>query len=999
MRHPILVTCLALLACIGVTVAPLPSEASGLLEKVRTGILFSGAPAASPASNLPATFALYNKNTTGSGQPLTFAMNVAAGDVPAGAKFQVYKADGTTTITTQESNCATWTTDSSRKTCYLAVVNPDSIVNGSYINIKVGVVSGSPSTTGNVTTANITGNTDFRLQVSDLELSDGTAESGTFDFIRLNDVINNCTQFNAVTGYGSNPPCGWEIAASGPVMTRIHAFQYAKRVSDNAIHKWIRTDMWVDFYGSGSTPCSNGGAGKPGCSVSYRVMQPNSRGALVGATLGPSSEPAYIFSATLTNGANVINYMGGANDTRVTALTSTNFADTTTHDLALPAGNWQESASNGTFPIKFTCSVTCPAGLVVGKTYFMNENAGTFLYDYQCDAPQDKCYEVYSGATTSVTSALFAQDNYFTLSTNSSAPNLYYKFCPTSPCVATTSDTLVGPSTHVYIARGAGNNYIGILTVTDPCTLCLVLQGRRGWTTGGTGTTTMIPYVATNANTAAMGLDDNADPFWVDSTGAVVTAPKVQVAHDFAYLMQKSKAFPPYFQAIQSDMLTYGTPNKYWPGAYMFPADMNTSGDGPTDPRIGYLNTVDAYALYQPEGNAAIDAKVQAAGFTRMHMWFYDETMGQPVVFNKGHAKNGVTYDAMGAVAPVGRPWPYAVGGMMQPDTATVFMDSISERYGPLLEPSHMPSPMQAALVQTGAPYWWDSLVTEINIMLGEEANNQIIVSGTTYYRPIGYYNNQTRGAAWMHRALQQALHFAPDSSPVTPYLRDVWKDNMDFYQAYTSSFSGDLLKMVALGFYWQDVNVGGNLFQWWQNDFHWWALVMDGWRGENSSILGWLTNYYSKNVIGRMDTVGGGCLFAGPSRFGAPFSSGASLANLAQDWTTMEQQTSQFYHDNGLTDWPYPWVGCPSSGLVPDGSTAGNAPSGLITFAATSAAMATLIGIPRAQQMYDDIRDMQYNGGCATCGPPPLTFTHYLIFGNPTTIVRFPIGPLGATE
>src|SRR6185436_16230983 len=181
---------------------------------------------------------------------------------------------------------------------------------------------GTPNNSGNVTTGNITGNTNFCIKSTDLTRADGTAEAGTFDFICLNNVITNLSQYNGSTGYGANPKGGWEWYSQGPNVSGIHAFQYAQKESDTSYHKWLRTDMWIEFRGSGSTPCP--------CKVSALVTQPNVYGALSGATNGPTTQTAYVYSLTLTNGANTLYNWGGASDLRtVTNLTSSNFNTST----------------------------------------------------------------------------------------------------------------------------------------------------------------------------------------------------------------------------------------------------------------------------------------------------------------------------------------------------------------------------------------------------------------------------------------------------------------------------------------------------------------------------------------------------------------------------------------------------------------------------------------------------------------------------------------------
>ena len=943
-----------------------------------------------PAADPP--FAVYNNsNNAVSGQPVTLAVAFQIGDAPAGTQLQLQGSNGAS-IPVQEDSCSKWNQDTSRKVCSISFVEPDSIAAHSYATYQLTSVSGTANTTANVTPATITANSNICVKTSNLTETGGAAEAGTWDLVCLNNVLSNFSQYSGSTGYGANPKGGWEFYASGPNRTGIHAFQYARRESDGAIHNWLRTDIWVDFWGSGSTPCP--------CSVAVQVSQPNTWGPVSGGTVGSTPQGGYVFAAQVLNGSTVIYNLGGNSDGRtVTSLSSSSFS-VSNGQVSLPANSWVDSTV-GVWPVAFSGS-GLPAGLVAGQVYYTQAGVSEFLaadtiklYPAVCYTSA-ACTEEYFPAATSAVVAMKALGNYVDIRNN--GPLAYVKLCPTSACVATTSDTAVAAGTSVYLAKGANTT----IAYMGPSNGDIFINYRQGFSNTGSGSMTMTPLVMTTPWAGFLGLDNAGQRFWINASGAAMPPPPLVAAQDFTYLTQKSRAVPPYITSLFGKLLPVAGTWNYYPGTYYLPFDMNTTGDGPGDTRIGYIDHTGTYALFMPQDpNATRNAMVMAAGFGMQHMYHIDERVGLPDVFNNGPAKNGVTYPTLGVVQPNQRTYPYSGNTpWLVPSTAVVDAGPIIERYGTWLDPSHMPTPGQAPFLLTGAPEWQNQMVQEANAIVGNMQIPTATVGSNTYYRVAGpalngFFNNQTRGVAWQERAVAQADFFQPAASPISQYLHDLVADDVAYMDDY--SVNGATATEKSLGYYWNDTHAN-SAYQWWQDDFVFLSYGITAWRGEYPHATAFLTNYFAKQVIGRMDSASGGCLWAGPERIVAPYGTAMNLSTLPTTWNGVYANSVV----NWGNDWgSASWAGCAAQtgGLAPDGAgTTPATPNGLTSIMAVSPAIASLLGIQNGASLYNSIRTLQYAGTCGNCGLP-LSFTSFRFAGSTLSEPVFAIGPLGAAN
>jgi hypothetical protein len=868
------------------------------------------------------------KNISGkaiSDQLVSLAFAIQTGDVPAARKIQIRKNDGTTILTTQEDACSKWAQDNSRKVCAVSFVEPDTLSPGQSAIYKVFSVSGAPDTTPKVTNADIIAHTDIALKTSNLTRAQGAAEAGTWDLISLNYVLASCAQYNRPNGYGANPRCGWDVVAKGPNRYGIHAFQYARREGDRAIHDWLRTDIWVDFWGSGTTPCP--------CSVALQVAQPNTWGPIAGGSVGSSPQGGYIFAAQLLNGSNVIYDLGGPGDSRVSPVSFDHAAGRVI--FAGGTKSWVENTA-GVFGVSFSGG-KLPTGLTPGTAYF-----------------------------------------FYTFGANPDLITNKFAFYPYQCAAAQSCPTAVKP-----------------VSFTDD----------------GSGTITATPLVTTTPFAGFLGLDSTAQRFWINAAGKANAPPPLLLSHEFNYLTQKSKAVPPYIPALFGRLLRMpGPPDTFYPGTYYFPFDMNTTGDGPGDERIGYINRTGVYSLFMPYDPIAVqNSLVIAASFGVQHMYHEDETVGFPDVFNNGPAKKGTSYPTLGIVQPNQRTYPYSTGTRwLTPSTNFADLGSISERYGVWLDPSHLPAPQQAPYLKTGQPEWQAQLVLEANAVIGNMQVSTAQIGKNTYYRVLapalkGFANQQTRGVAWARRIGDMADFFQPAGSPISQYLHDLVADDVGYTDDFATNGTSKLEK--SLGYYWNDVRTGGTGYQWWQDDFVFLAYGMTAWRGEYPHATSFLTNYFYKQVITRLDAAssvgGGGCLWVGPARVVAPWGTGTDPATLPATWNGFYSNTTAVAATVDA-DWgKAPWRGCgaQSGGFIVDSAGTNPAvPNGLTSIMAASLAMGSLIGIPHADTLYATIRKLQYHGPCTNC-PIPLSFISFRSAGTDISEPTFAIGPLGAVN
>ena len=174
---------------------------------------------------------------------------------------------------------------------------------------------------------------------------------------RVNDIISNGSAFP----WGTNPAMGYQIIDQGPLVCRYRFWMFLKRYSDNAKDKWRRVDIWVDCYSTTNF------------AVRALVSSCTIYGGLPSGTLGESTQGAYVFTATLTNGSVIQNY-GGTSDRRTFSVASTAFtvaSQAINLTTASPAFNAISQANQPELASAFTLtsSGSLPAGLSAATPY------------------------------------------------------------------------------------------------------------------------------------------------------------------------------------------------------------------------------------------------------------------------------------------------------------------------------------------------------------------------------------------------------------------------------------------------------------------------------------------------------------------------------------------------------------------------------------------------------------------------------------------------------
>jgi hypothetical protein len=896
-------------------------------------------PEAPPAAVEVTSFTLYNSGAGAvSSQPVTLDLPLATGDVPAGSRIQI-KGSNEAELPTQEDGCSKWSQDGSRASCAISFVQPDTIAPGGSATYRVYAVAGAANSSAKLSPADITARTNIVLKTNNGGLipngGRGPMEAGVWDLISINHVLSNCQQYNAGAGYGSNPKCGWDIVAAGPNRYGIHAFQYAMREGDGALHNWIRTDMWVDFWGDAANPCAQG------CSVSFYVSEPNSFGPIAGGTVGGAVETAYVFGAQLMNGSNVISTnLGGPGDGRAAAVSFDAGAGTVT----FPANGWTTQAV-GVFPVSFSTTSALPAGISAGVPYFFATPGGTGagpsnrvfkLFSKQC-GPVNNCprngatpvsFSDNGGGTITATPltiiSAFAgwmgadtggQRFWIGSSGAAMAPPpllpghefryLTQKSKATPPYIAPLAGTML-PAANEGAFVYYPNSFYTAMAVD---------------TTGNGGADDRIGYINRRGVIALMNPNDPAA-----YRASMVVAAGWQRMH--MYHINETTGLPVVMNnGPDKAGGKYPTLGANFPDQRMYPysaAPFMT----PSNADENWEPINESYSVWMEASHMPMPQQVPFLK-TGLPEWRFgmvmqaNATMSQQMITKQ--AINGTTYHRI--LAPVvtcanGD----CSGGFQDNQTRSVAWGfrTLDQAYH--FEPNDSPV----------KPYLRDLLADNVNFH-DEVASNVM----TAPEKALGYFWNDThaggRGAYqwWQTDFLFQAL------------AMNAWRGEFPRSLPFVSNY---LAKQVIGRF---DPGAGGCL-----------------WAGPARQV-----NPFSVNrpfILANLPT----------SWDEFHLNTTAQKADI-DDWGAPV----------------FGGCGAQTGGFIKDyAETKGQTPTGLISIMAASAAFAAVLDIPRAATLYATIRDMQYNKQCQTC-TLPLSFSRYREAGVEFSSPTFAIGPLGAAN
>jgi hypothetical protein len=511
-----------------------------------------------------------------------------------------------------------------------------------------------------------------------------------------------------------------------------------------------------------------------------------------------------------------------------------------------------------------------------------------------------------------------------------------------------------------------------------------VSTGQPGTTinfsTQGSGTITITPLLQTFPYTGTHLLDAGGHRLWVGATRSPVL-----VAKNFSYLTQKSKGVPPYLPGITVHALPSAATASYSQGSMMFPWDINTTGDSASDQRIGYLFLQGARTLYAPlDPKMDQSARAFALSQGETHMWLINEGTGQPPVMNT-HPGAG-PYANLGANQDNNRAYPYNsdnTPAWSSPSAARIYQDGIQERYGPWLDPSHMPIAWLGPYLASGDDIFrWDGV--QLSNMSNASTYSGILFTPDQYYHlQVGL--NQTRGMGWGLRAKTEVYNKMPASDPLYAYWFDTIKDEANGLNSWLANVGGSgdaTADKLPLG-WWNLINSNSNE---WEDSIFALSLGMETWRSEVPGFGAWMVAHYNKQIIGQIDSTfapppGPGCLWTIGPHWIQPFSGTPGASPLLTNWNAVFTRTAAL--DGGIA-WPNPWPGTCPAGLGPDpDSTTIDEPNSIVNFRTSALGLLSASGIaPTAAGLYSRMRVTQY------AHSPPLSFTDY-----PT----WAIGPLGA--
>jgi hypothetical protein len=209
--------------------------------------------------------------TANSGQQFLTAVNSIVGlnsygyivsgtGIPAGTLS--YQASGSATnytiLLTQNANATstgtyTFTPPATGGTSVSTATGTANATASQVIQYQIWENPVAKSQTANVTLSQITTNSDIKLLFTGYDLGTDTWE------VSVNDIVANGNGAawapTSGAGWGANPAHGWEIIRSGPVCTEWRLWSVLKRLSDSALHPWMRGIIYLRCWGmNGTTP-------------------------------------------------------------------------------------------------------------------------------------------------------------------------------------------------------------------------------------------------------------------------------------------------------------------------------------------------------------------------------------------------------------------------------------------------------------------------------------------------------------------------------------------------------------------------------------------------------------------------------------------------------------------------------------------------------------------------------------------------------------------------
>jgi hypothetical protein len=656
----------------------------------------------------------------------------ADGDIPASGSVTLTDSNGNPVVVQMDA-VALWPSGSPRFVV-LSHACAETFQPNASLTYQVGASTTAPnnqpaSNWGSSPEATLAANTNFLVEYSGFDAGVSTYT------VSLNTILSKYPAFPWGTHY---PQGGWERTKVGPACIEWHAWQYLINDQTGKPHGYARCDIWLKAW-SPNGPFE----------IDVRTSQPNMWNAISHNSERYNRNPGRWASlCAVKNGSNIIQYAGGPGDYRTTTIANANF-DATTCQIQAPF--------NTLFPqqgIVFSSTGAVPTGLRAGRLYWLAYNGGDNAYI---------CTERGFAASIEMGEAKQWQPN----TSYSSGYGGQYVINGNVIYVCVQSGT-----------SGASGGPTGVgRTIADGT--CLWRNATAPFTDQGSGAITAYPINACFPSTAWLTGDAFGNPLWLGSG----SRPPIFPGHDFNHLTTQSKFVPCYninagCQTTNQPLNVYA-PNQNYGGILWYQA---TTGDGPSDQRIGYVDNWGVAAIYNPVDSFYVYSSIQSALCYNNAPFSYmtDERGGQPFAANDGPHKNGTPYRHLPPVQlgfSAGNQPAFGVGNWVPWSPKAKDQSGHGGQY--YVDSSHTPASWQRPYLKTGRTCFLDQGVHLGNVDCFMQYVNSATLGSTTYYCvPNAGVGIQERAWAWALRSLCQAVYVIPAAHPFEPVLRDYYDDN-----------------------------------------------------------------------------------------------------------------------------------------------------------------------------------------------------------------------------
>jgi hypothetical protein len=497
------------------------------------------------------------------------------------------------------------------------------------------------------------------------------------------------------------------------------------------------------------------------------------------------------------------------------------------------------------------------------------------------------------------------------------------------------------------------------------------------FTNAGSGTFSCIPTFAVFPAAGAALAQFDTTPIYDAGTSSQAQAHVLPI-YDREYLIKKSKGVLPYdtTQTVYArssgqiwDRGLVTTVENYSPGQeqiWSSPWTISQYGDDPGDERVGPISNSEARICYQQDDlyNDVL-TNSGALRFSDYTHWFKNIRSGMPLTYNNGHAKDGVQYPGLGPIdnSPSIQTSFYVpyLNRFNTPDASGNF-----DSYGPFIDPSHMPLLGYLPYIRTGRRVFLDKMIQLACASLATHSTYNCPVNGVDFpYCMAGDNTNQMRGIAWLTRMFANCEHVMPSNDGALPFIRDQLNDSALYIDAFFEVGMGIDPRFVLSG--------------WWGIDFgrddgeqvlymHQFVQVVYGlvaWRdldeGQRPGYRHFVSDFGRRNMMDLFDHDQGGGYYAGPN---GPQTNGPYGGSV---WMSSSHTGGGTAHAGAYQSPAETWIGNGITAPDQAGWEAANIYTGQLSFPfdtnryhtlnLAAIGMATFIGVPKAQVMYDRLQ------------------------------------------